>query len=157
MSAGTSAALRCFSWAQSKVRHPGAPTPMASLGWRQLPIRQRRRWSWGLLRISIASRSAATIVAASAILPLADDASQVARSVGTRHRAALGITQVRDALSIVVSEESGRVSIARENILTRGIKKDRFKGIVKSVFVGAPEEHSTKFSIPGWPHSWEES
>lgn len=75
-----------------------------------------------------------TIIAASVILPLAEDSSQIARSMGTRHRAGLGVSQLTDALLIVVSEESGKVSIARDGIMTRGIKVDRFKGIIRSVF-----------------------
>lgn len=75
-----------------------------------------------------------TVVAASAILPLADDSTQIARSMGTRHRAGLGVSQLTDALLIVVSEETGKVSIARDGIMTRGIKVDRFKGIIRSVF-----------------------
>jgi diadenylate cyclase len=75
-----------------------------------------------------------TILSAATILPLADDSSQLAKSMGTRHRAGLGISQVTDALIIVVSEETGKVSIARDGIMTRGVKIDRFKGIIRSVF-----------------------
>ncbi len=74
------------------------------------------------------------IVSAATILPLADDTSQLAKSMGTRHRAALGISQITDALVIVVSEETGRVAIARDGIMTRGVKMDRFKGILGSIF-----------------------
>ncbi len=92
-----------------------------------------------------------TIVAASAILPLAEDSSQIARSMGTRHRAGLGMSYVSDALVIVVSEESGKVSVAREGIMTRGIKIDRFKGIIRSIF--NPSEGGvsrSKFNILEW-------
>jgi DNA integrity scanning protein DisA with diadenylate cyclase activity len=75
-----------------------------------------------------------TILSASAILPLADDTQQLTRSMGTRHRAALGISQITDALIIVVSEETGRVAVARDGIMTRGVKVDRFKGILRSIF-----------------------
>ncbi len=75
-----------------------------------------------------------TMVAAAAILPLADDTSQLVRSMGTRHRAALGISQITDALIIVVSEETGKVSIARDGIITRGVKVDRFRGIIRSIY-----------------------
>lgn len=75
-----------------------------------------------------------TILAASSILPLTEDNSEHTKSMGTRHRAALGLSNSTDALLIVVSEESGKVSIAREGIMTRGIKIDRFKGIIRSIF-----------------------
>jgi uncharacterized protein (TIGR00159 family) len=91
-----------------------------------------------------------TIVAAAAILPLADESSQISRSMGTRHRAALGITQLRDAMSIVVSEETGRVSIARDGIMTRGIKIDRFKGIIRSIFNPPETETKHKFTLGEW-------
>ncbi|MCB1071921.1 MAG: TIGR00159 family protein [Chlamydiales bacterium] len=73
------------------------------------------------------------IVAASVILPLSEDSPQFGR-MGTRHRAGLGVSQLTDALLIVVSEETGKVSIARDGIMTRGIKIDRFKGVIRSVF-----------------------
>lgn len=94
-----------------------------------------------------------TIVSAATILPLADDTSQLARSMGTRHRAALGISQLTDALIIVVSEESGKVSIAREGVMTRGVKIDRFKGILRSVFT-PPEEESSGNKTLQWIKQW---
>jgi len=74
------------------------------------------------------------ILSAATILPLADESTQLAKSMGTRHRAALGISQITDALIIVVSEETGKVSIARDGIMTRSVKIDRFKGVIRSVF-----------------------
>ncbi|MCB1107357.1 MAG: diadenylate cyclase [Chlamydiia bacterium] len=92
-----------------------------------------------------------TIVAASAILPLSKDSVQVWKGMGTRHSAALGVSQLTDALLIVVSEESGKVSIARDGIMTRGIKIDRFKGIIRSVF-NPPLKKSIQshFNIREW-------
>jgi diadenylate cyclase len=75
-----------------------------------------------------------TIISAATILPLADDSSQITKSMGTRHRAALGISQVTDTLSIVISEEDGKVSVARDGMMTKGIKIDRFKGIIRSIY-----------------------
>ncbi|NGX61088.1 MAG: Cyclic di-AMP synthase CdaA [Chlamydiae bacterium] len=89
-----------------------------------------------------------TIVAACTILPLAHETAQLAKSMGTRHRAALGASQKTDALIIVVSEETGKVSIARDGILTRGVKNDRFRGIVRSVFT--PPELAKKFKLWKW-------
>lgn len=96
------------------------------------------------------------ILAAAAILPLADDSTQISRSMGTRHRAALGITQLTDALSVVVSEETGKVSIAREGIMTRGVKMDRFKGILRSIFNPPKSEIVSKLSLADFLKSWQE-
>jgi uncharacterized protein (TIGR00159 family) len=92
-----------------------------------------------------------SIVAAAVILPLAEDSSQLSKSMGTRHRAGLGISHVTDAIVIVVSEETGKVSIARDGIMTRGIKIDRFKGIIRSIF-NPPNKisYQTKFNIKEW-------
>lgn len=98
--------------------------------------------------------SGTKVLSASTILPLADDSTQLSKSMGTRHRAALGISQVSDALVIVVSEETGRVSIARDGIMTRGIKMDRFKGIVSSIFNPPKPYHADKFSLITWIESW---
>lgn len=86
------------------------------------------------------------ILAAAVILPLADESLQISRSMGTRHRAALGVTQIHDVLSIVVSEETGKVSIAREGIMTRGVKIDRFKGILRSIFNPPVTQETKRFS-----------
>ncbi len=93
------------------------------------------------------------ILSAATILPLADDHSQVSKSMGTRHRAGLGISQVTDALVIVVSEETGKVSIARDGIMTRSIKPDRFKGIIKSIFT-APLETIKRFNLVDRLRAW---
>lgn len=90
------------------------------------------------------------IIAASVILPLAEDSSQLARSMGTRHRAGLGISHLTDALIIVVSEETGKVSIARDGIMTRGVKVDRFKAIIRSIFAPTPKDLSSKFNLSEW-------
>lgn len=90
-----------------------------------------------------------TVVAAAVILPLIEDSSQLAKSMGTRHRAGLGLSHMTDALVIVVSEETGKVSIAREGIMTRGVKIDRFKGILRSIF-NPPRTMQTKFSFMEW-------
>ncbi|MEX0961969.1 MAG: diadenylate cyclase CdaA [Simkaniaceae bacterium] len=91
------------------------------------------------------------IVAAAVILPLAEDTTQIAKSMGTRHRAGLGISQLTDSLIIVISEETGKVSIARDGIMTRGVKIDRFRGIIRSIF-NPPEKKGIKnrFNIKEW-------
>jgi diadenylate cyclase len=91
-----------------------------------------------------------TILAAAVILPLVEDSSQVTKSMGTRHRAGLGLSHSTDALVIVISEETGKVSIAREGIMTRGVKMDRFKGIIRSIFNPPVRAIETKFNFWEW-------
>jgi len=60
----------------------------------------------------------ARIAAAACILQLSDDYS-ISRELGTRHRAAIGITETTDAVGLIVSEETGIISMTREGKLTR--------------------------------------
>jgi uncharacterized protein (TIGR00159 family) len=92
-----------------------------------------------------------TIVAAAVILPLAEDSTQLTRSMGTRHRAALGASQLTDALIIAVSEESGKVSITRDGVMTPGVKIDRFKGIIRSIFTPPQKsDFKSQFNLREW-------
>ena len=59
-----------------------------------------------------------TVIAASCLLPLSDD-MKVSRELGTRHRAALGVSSASDCVVVVVSEETGAISVAREGKLIR--------------------------------------
>lgn len=97
-----------------------------------------------------------TILSAATILPLADDSTQLAKSMGTRHRAGLGISQITDALIIVVSEETGKVSIARDGIMTRGVKMDRYKGIIRSVFTPPAVSMKPRLGLWGALKTWKE-
>jgi diadenylate cyclase len=75
------------------------------------------------------------IVAAGALLPLSESLRRGhRRPIGTRHRAALGLTETTDALAIVVSEETGAVSIAREGQLFRFLSEDELRTQLESVF-----------------------
>jgi diadenylate cyclase len=69
------------------------------------------------------------IVAAGALLPLSETIRRSARRpIGTRHRAALGLTETTDALAIVVSEETGALSIAEQGQLHRFLTEDELRG-----------------------------
>ena len=73
------------------------------------------------------------IVAAACILPLAE-ASGVSRELGTRHRAAVGITENTDAAVIVVSEETGIVSLATDGTLKRPFTVDELKKFLRGLY-----------------------
>jgi diadenylate cyclase len=62
-----------------------------------------------------------TILAAACLLPLSQNPS-VSLSLGTRHRAAIGMSEDSDAVVLVVSEEEGTISMARDGVLTRNIE-----------------------------------
>jgi len=71
------------------------------------------------------------VVAAGCVLPLANDLPYSDRKLGTRHRAAIGITEHTDALTVVVSEETGDISIALAGRLTHIPNEDRLRDILR--------------------------
>ncbi|MCB2213427.1 diadenylate cyclase CdaA [bacterium] len=74
------------------------------------------------------------IEAAACILPLSENPN-IDASIGTRHRAALGVSEESDAAAIVVSEETGQISIAyRGEFLERGITGDELRDHLKKIF-----------------------
>lgn len=73
------------------------------------------------------------IEAAACILPLAE-ASGLSRELGTRHRAAIGISENTDAIVLVVSEETGIISMARDGMLTRPMTSRDLKELMGTVY-----------------------
>ena len=69
------------------------------------------------------------IIAAACILPLPRH-TYVATELGTRHRAAVGLSEVSDALIIVVSEETGYISVAKESELFRNLNEDSLRKLL---------------------------
>lgn len=74
------------------------------------------------------------IAAAACVLPLADD-TDIAKELGTRHRAAIGISKESDSLVVVVSEETGKISVAKAGTLIADVKEDALKKILISNMV----------------------
>ena len=83
------------------------------------------------------------ILATSCFLPLTGNVS-VTKEVGTRHRAAIGITEESDVLAIVVSEETGIISIAKKGVLTRYMTIERLKEEIENVYGINVNNHNKK-------------
>src|SRR5215208_1161532 len=74
----------------------------------------------------------ARIAAAACFLPLTVN-PRVSRELGTRHRAAIGLTEENDAVAIVVSEESGSISLALDGRIERGLSADQLRERLRSL------------------------
>ena len=66
------------------------------------------------------------VTAATCYLPLSDN-MRLSKELGTRHRAGVGISEVTDSLTVIVSEETGRISLAYRGSLERGVTEERFR------------------------------
>ncbi len=74
------------------------------------------------------------IAAAACVLPLADD-KDIAKELGTRHRAAIGISKESDSIVVIVSEETGKISVAKDGTLIADVREDVLKKILISNIV----------------------
>ena len=70
------------------------------------------------------------IVAATCYLPLSDN-MELSKQLGTRHRAGVGISEVTDSVTIIVSEETGQVSVARDGKLVRNVTSAQLRKILE--------------------------
>ena len=71
------------------------------------------------------------VVAATCYLPLSDN-MELSKQLGTRHRAGVGISEATDSLTIIVSEETGQVSVARGGELSRGLNSKQLREVLVS-------------------------
>jgi diadenylate cyclase len=93
------------------------------------------------------------ILAASVVLPLTDNISPTGQ-LGTRHRAAIGVTEDSDALAVVVSEETGQISVAHNGRLIRNLDQDRLRRVLRTLMrLDRPADRTTgangRLNFPG--------
>lgn len=75
------------------------------------------------------------IISATCYLPLTDSLD-IGKELGTRHRAAVGISEVSDSLTIIVSEETGAVSLAKDGRLYRDLEKKELLDKIQELKAG---------------------
>ena len=73
-------------------------------------------------------------MAAACFLPLSEETG-ISRELGTRHRAALGVSTVSDCLVLVVSEETGAISLAHDGKLVRYLDSVALRNLLESIFL----------------------
>ena len=79
------------------------------------------------------------VLAAGCLLPLSD-MSAAPYSGGTRHRAALGITERTDAVCVVISEETGRISLTNHGRLVRDLDEQKLRQVLAIIYQTPPGE-----------------
>ena len=82
------------------------------------------------------------IVSATCYLPLSEN-MELSKELGTRHRAGVGISEVTDSMTVIVSEETGRVSVAYEGVLTRNVDMEQLRTMLRMIQGKTYEEKKT--------------
>lgn len=89
------------------------------------------------------------IVSATCYLPLSDNMA-LSKELGTRHRAGVGISEVTDSMTVIVSEETGKISVAYDGKLERNLDGERLKEKLKSIQNKPEEEPKKRILWKGW-------
>ncbi|HOU23640.1 MAG TPA: diadenylate cyclase CdaA [Anaerolineae bacterium] len=87
------------------------------------------------------------IIAAAAVLPLSSG-RLADRYLGTRHRAALGISEQSDAIAVVISEETGSISVAHNGRMVRHLDESRLRSILQRLY----RPYTSQFDLGSWLH-----
>lgn len=89
------------------------------------------------------------IKTAGCLLPLSSN-NNISKRLGTRHRAGLGITEVSDSIVIIVSEETGKISIAREGTLTSNVSGGSLRKALSKMLLKNKQENNNLDKIKFW-------
>lgn len=89
------------------------------------------------------------IAAAACYLPLSESPF-ISKELGTRHRAALGISEVTDAITVIVSEETGAISLTANGDLHRNLSLEDFEAKLRRVWFGSPQQPQEDLSWWNW-------
>lgn len=82
-------------------------------------------------------------MAASCYLPLSEN-GQISKELGTRHRAGIGLSETKDALVLIVSEETGDISLVKDAALVRGVDKDELHRLLELYLLREEDEVASK-------------
>lgn len=92
------------------------------------------------------------IITAACLLPLTAN-NNLSRELGTRHRAAIGLSEATDAIIVVVSEETGKISLARNGSLTRNLSQESLTKALQKILLQNTETTETIDKIKFWRSS----
>ncbi len=87
------------------------------------------------------------IAAAGCMLPLSENAN-LSRDLGMRHRAGIGMSERSDAVVVIVSEETGGISVAEDGLLKRHLSQDTFEDLLRRELL--PKEDTESKGLRGW-------
>jgi len=85
------------------------------------------------------------VVAAGCLFPLSQR-EELSKALGTRHRAAIGLTEETDAVVVVVSEETGSISVAHKGRLSRGLDEERLRRVLSAILLKGPKAKKSRWT-----------
>jgi len=95
------------------------------------------------------------IMAAGCVLPLSEN-EKLSKDLGTRHRAGIGITEVTDAVSLIVSEETGTISVATGGEIKRGLSPEALENLLVRELISSNEDKDVKKKVFSNITKWKE-